>query len=144
MQIRIGDFGLAKLVSARQKKRTIAEQNRNHYKAPELFNGEIYSTASDIWAVGVILYKMVFNRGPFQIDENFMAATEHKFDFELEHNDELYDVLTDIFQPMHLRPDANRCLKSEFICGSKIPKKLPEWIRTEPIHEATDSDPSYK
>lgn len=144
MQIKIGDFGLAKTVDAPQKKRSIAEQNRNHYKAPELFNGELYSTGTDIWATGVILYKMVFNRGPFQIDEHFMAATEYKFDFELENNDDLYEVLNDIFQPIHLRSDVNRCLNSEFLRGSKIPKKLPDSIRADSIHEVTDSDPSYE
>lgn len=144
MQIKISDFGLAKHVNAKQRKRNASEQNRNHYKAPELFNGGIYSTATDIWAEGVILYKMVFSRGPFKIDENFMAATEYKFDFELENDDDLYDLLKDIFQPSHLRPNAEQCLNSQFLSDSKIPKKLPESIRSEPIHEITDSDPSYE
>lgn len=144
MQIKIGDFGIAIHVNATQNKRTRSNQNRNHYKAPELFNGENYSTASDIWAEGVILYRMIFNRGPFKIDENFMAATKYKFDFELENNDDLYDVLNDIFQPIHLRSNVRQCLNSKFLCNSKIPKKLPNSIRTEPINEITDSDPSYE
>lgn len=150
MQIKIGDFGVAKHVNAKQKKRSKAEHNRNHYKAPELFNGEKYSTASDIWAGGVILYKMIFNRGPFKIDENFMTATKYKFDFELENDDDLCDVLKDIFQPIHLRPNAEQCLNSKFLRDSEIPKKLPDSIRFEPFgsnhssHEITDSDPSYE
>lgn len=144
MQIKIGDFGLAKSVNATQKKCSRSEQNRNHYKAPELFNGAHCSTASDIWAEGVILYKMVFNRRPFRIDEHFMAATEYHFDFELENNDDLYDVLNDIFQPIHLRLNARQCLKSKFLCDSKIPKKLPNSIRAKPIHKIAESDPSYE
>lgn len=143
MQIKIGDFGLAKPANALQQIRNQIEQNRNHYKAPELFNGKRYTTASDIWATGVILYKMVFNRGPFHIDEDFMAATQYKFDFELENNDDLYNVLTDIFQPKYLRLDAKQCLAAEFLYNHKIPKKLPESIRTEPVHEITN-DPSYE
>lgn len=147
MQIKIGDFGLAKHADERPKKRRKEkEQNRNYYKAPELFNGEYHSIASDIWATGVILYIMVFNREPFKIDETFMNATEFKFDFGLENDDDLYDVLTEIFQPMHLRffINAKRCLESDFLRNSKIPKKLPDSIRTEAIHEANDSDPSYE
>lgn len=53
MQIKIGDFGLAIPMNATQTKRTKNEQNRNVYKAPELFQGEDYSAASDTWAVGV-------------------------------------------------------------------------------------------
>lgn len=143
MQIKIGDFGLAKSVNAAQKKRTKSDQNRNHYKAPELFSSGLYSTASDIWATGVILYKMVFAHGPFQMDDDFMAATKYKFDFPLESNDDLHDVLKDIFQPIELRCDAKHCLNSDFLSGHKIPKKLPESIQTEPMHESI-SDPSYE
>lgn len=141
MQIKIGDFGLAKPVDAPQRTKT--EQNRNHYKAPELFNGALHTTASDIWATGVILYKMVFDRGPFEIDEHFMATTEHEFDFQLENDDDLYDVLSGIFQPTHLRLDAKQCLNSDFLRDYKIPSKLPDSIRAEPLHEITD-DPSYE
>lgn len=144
MQIKIGDFGLAKRMSAKQGIKTKAEQNRNHYKAPELFEGIPYSAASDVWAVGVILYKMVFHQSPFQIDDHFMAATKFKFKFNLENNADLYEVLKNIFQPMHWRWDTNDCLNSEFICDSKIPNRLPDSILVEPSYDTTDSDSSYE
>lgn len=144
MQIKIGDFGLAKRMDAQQTKKTRAEQNRNDYKAPELFNGVAYSAASDMWAVGVILYKMVFNRRPFKIDDNFMAATKFKFKFNIENNAELYEVLKNIFQPIQLRWDAKDCSNSEFIYDSEIPKRLPDSILVEPTNEIIDSDSLYE
>lgn len=144
MQIKIGDFGLAKHMNETQKKNVRVEQNRSHYKAPELFKGKDYSAASDIWAIGVILYKMVFNQSPFQVDDTFIAAKKFKFHFNIENNDDLYEMLREIFQPIQSRPNANQCLNLDFLCVNKIPKTLPDSIHVEPTYEITDSDSLYE
>lgn len=149
MRIKIGDFGQAKNIGNRNKKikkRKTAKLKliKNHYQAPEVIKEGNYSAASDIWTVGVILYKMVFNRSPFEIDEKFLTASEYPFEFEVGIADDFYDILQDIFQPKHLRPDAKQCLYSSFLFETNIPKQLPETIRTVSIHDLTDSDPSYE
>ncbi len=34
------------------------------YKAPELLNGINYDKKTDIWSIGIILYKLIYNRMP--------------------------------------------------------------------------------
>lgn len=40
------------------------------YFSPEMINGELPSFASDIWALGVITYRLLTNRFPFGDPEN--------------------------------------------------------------------------
>lgn len=36
-----------------------------YYRAPEMFNGGGYNEKVDVWAVGVLLYKLVAGKTPF-------------------------------------------------------------------------------
>ena len=36
--------------------------------APEILNGEKYDKAVDWWAVGIMLYEMIFGGKPFNLD----------------------------------------------------------------------------
>eukprot|EP00039_Didymoeca_costata_P024981 m.12039 g.12039 ORF g.12039 m.12039 type:complete len:794 (+) comp4575_c0_seq1:253-2634(+) len=36
------------------------------YIAPEIFKGEMYSSAADVWALGVVIYEMLHGVGPFE------------------------------------------------------------------------------
>jgi len=58
---RLTDFGLARGSAARQTSRITGTL---HYMAPEMFSGG-FSTQSDIWAAGVMLYELLTGRLPF-------------------------------------------------------------------------------
>ncbi len=60
----ITDFGLASRASLPSG----ATGGTPDYMAPELLRGENATAASDIYALGVILYEMVAGRKPFQAD----------------------------------------------------------------------------
>lgn len=66
MMVKVGDFGLAtKLEFSRERKRTIC--GTPNYIPPEVLEGkQPYSYEVDIWALGVIMYTLLYGVCPFQ------------------------------------------------------------------------------
>ncbi len=63
--IKLSDFGLARFVAKDARERPIA--GTPAYLAPELIDGKPVSIQSDMYALGVALFEMVFGRVPFQL-----------------------------------------------------------------------------
>jgi len=55
-KIKLGDFGIAKIMSTRQDANTVL--GTPYYISPEMCEGKSYNEKSDIWALGCILYEM--------------------------------------------------------------------------------------
>ena len=66
---RLTDFGLARILKSVAHTDQISGTPR--YMAPETFSGS-YSVASDLWAVGVVLYELLADASPFP-EEDMMA-----------------------------------------------------------------------
>ncbi|KAK2196480.1 bifunctional Protein kinase domain/Protein kinase-like domain superfamily/Serine-threonine-protein kinase [Babesia duncani] len=47
------------------------------YLAPEIWHGEDYSTASDLWSVGIVLYILMTGVPPVAMDKMFDAKSSH-------------------------------------------------------------------
>ena len=59
-----GDFGVAKcLQHTTSMART--QTGTPYYLSPEIFNDEAYSSASDMWSLGVVLYELATLKLPF-------------------------------------------------------------------------------
>lgn len=65
LQVKIGDFGLATQLKNADSKITRFIGTPN-YIAPEIINRKPYSFSCDIWAIGVILYALVYKELPFE------------------------------------------------------------------------------
>jgi hypothetical protein len=63
--VKIGDYGLAKFISASRRSGQTESVGTVHYMAPELSKGR-YGKEIDLYAVGVILYEMLTGRVPFE------------------------------------------------------------------------------
>jgi serine/threonine protein kinase len=63
--VRIGDLGLSKSATAE----STDDENENYgiipYMAPEIFRGQRYTTASDIYSFGMIMWEVMTGRRPF-------------------------------------------------------------------------------
>ncbi len=62
---KIGDFGLAKRIRGRGEKSFDGIVGTPHYMAPELFAGSQASPSTDVYALGVCLFRMLTGRLPF-------------------------------------------------------------------------------
>jgi hypothetical protein len=62
--VKIGDYGLAKLITPSQGSEHSESIGTCHYMAPEIGSGK-YTKAIDIYAIGVILYELLTGRVPF-------------------------------------------------------------------------------
>ncbi len=74
------DFGLAHTGAHTQLTRTGTTQGTLPYLAPEVWRGEKADARSDLYGLGVVLYRMVTGREPFQADS--IAALEYQVQHE--------------------------------------------------------------
>ena len=70
--IKIVDFGLARAAQASRMTMTGSTLGTAAYMSPEAVRGESGS-ATDVWALGVILYEMLAGASPFGSDDNPLA-----------------------------------------------------------------------
>ena len=62
--VKLGDFGFAKALNSTYDQAK-TQLGTPYYASPEICSGKPYSTPSDIWALGVILYEMCTSNFPF-------------------------------------------------------------------------------
>jgi serine/threonine protein kinase len=66
-QVKVMDFGLARLTNRTRLTRTGYSLGTPAYMAPELFRNEGADERSDIWSLGVVIYEMIAGKLPFAV-----------------------------------------------------------------------------
>ncbi len=65
------DFGIAKIVNASETRRPLTLDSQRmltpEYASPEQVRGEPVSTATDVYSLGVLLYRLLCGRGPYRV-----------------------------------------------------------------------------
>ena len=106
-QVKIMDFGLAKIAGGAQLTKVQSTLGTAAYMSPEQARGEEVDQRSDIWSFGVVLYEMLTSQLPFKGD--YEQAV-------------IYSILNEDPQPVaELRNDfpedlesiVNKCLQKE-------------------------------
>jgi len=76
-RIKVTDFGIARALSQVSSGVTETVWGTPHYISPEQATGEAPTPASDVYAVGVILYEMLAGRLPFDGENHTQLALAH-------------------------------------------------------------------
>ena len=63
--LKLGDFGISRILSASTMELARSQVGSPAYMAPEIIHGASYSYKSDIWSLGVLLYRSSSNKYPF-------------------------------------------------------------------------------
>ncbi len=79
-RIKVTDFGIARALSQASTAITDTVWGTPHYISPEQAAGESPTPASDVYAVGVILYEMLAGRLPFEAETHTQLALAHMRD----------------------------------------------------------------
>ena len=63
-EFKLGDFGIARVIE--RKDQTLSKKGTSAYMAPEIYKGQTYTSAVDIYSLGMVMYRLMNNnRGPF-------------------------------------------------------------------------------
>ena len=75
--IKVGDFGIARVVGSNTISTDDIVMGSVHYFSPEQAKGEPVTEASDLYSVGVVLYEMLTGKPPFDGDTPVAIAMQH-------------------------------------------------------------------
>lgn len=76
-RVKVVDFGIARAMSAASVTETGVVLGTAHYLAPEQAAGQPVTPATDVYALGVVMYEMLTARTPFDADTSVAVAMQH-------------------------------------------------------------------
>jgi serine/threonine protein kinase len=120
--LKLTDFGLAKNDSSMHRSHTICGSPL--YMAPELLNNVNYDITVDIWALGIILYEMIFGIHPLKECKDFEELQLRSMEgiclpnpksFGIDVSDECIDLLKGILVVWNKRLSIDQVLNHKWL-----------------------------
>eukprot|EP01114_Cavostelium_apophysatum_P008622 TRINITY_DN2123_c0_g1_i1.p1 TRINITY_DN2123_c0_g1~~TRINITY_DN2123_c0_g1_i1.p1 ORF type:complete len:677 (+),score=141.54 TRINITY_DN2123_c0_g1_i1:144-2174(+) len=100
---KLTDFGTSKIIGSEQRARSESFCGTEAYVSPELLHDEdpFASKASDLWALGVIIYQMLVGKLPFKGETQFQTFEKiKKREFSFPSEDPLSDAAKDLINQL--------------------------------------------
>ena len=128
MELKLGDFGLAKKLSFRDEK--ISEMvGTPAYMAPEILENMGYSLEVDIWSLGVIMYYLIIGKLPFnKPNQEDIKRVSYTFPKKAIISRAAKNLIEQILKkdPKE-RPSLKQILRHDFFTlGRSIPRLIPK------------------
>ncbi|OHS97776.1 hypothetical protein TRFO_35910 [Tritrichomonas foetus] len=124
--IKITDFGLSKPCKDTLKTRC----GSPIYSSPELIKGENYTTKTDIWSLGILLYYMCFNKIPFY-SENIQTLFRMIVNDELTFPNVSSETKIELSSQIIHEQCSSQCPTSKFSCCKSLNVNNPlHFIKT--------------
>ncbi|CAJ0602397.1 unnamed protein product [Cylicocyclus nassatus] len=128
LQVKIGDFGLATTVDNEgERKKTLC--GTPNYIAPEVLDKKGHSFEVDIWAIGCILYTLLFGRPPFEtksLKETYSRIKLNQYRVPSTASPTAAHLIQNLLaaDPAK-RPTVKQVLAHEFFRSGFMPTRLP-------------------
>lgn len=144
MNLKVGDFGLAAKIDSKTPRRYTICGTPNYISPEILVRPHAHGFASDMWALGIILYAMLVGRPPFQdrnVDQIYESIKHHASCFPdpplhalagAHHNvsTEARDLITCLLDPNpDKRPTIEQCLTHEWLTQGSFISGIPQGAR---------------
>lgn len=128
MELKLGDFGLAKKLSFRDEK--ISEMvGTPAYMAPEILENMGYSLEVDIWSLGVIMYYLIIGKLPFnKQNQEDIKRVSYTFPKKAIISRAAKSLIEQILvKDPKERPSLKQILRHDFFTlGRSIPRLIPK------------------
>lgn len=131
-RVKVADFGIARALSQASIETGSLLWGTPHYFAPEQAAGEPATPASDVYAIGIILFEMLTGQLPFQADTLPALALKH-----LHEPPPLVSMLNPSI-PAQLEQIINKVLAKEPAGRYRTAGQLERILRT--YHESSQQD----
>lgn len=93
------------------------------YMAPEILQGHSYTSKSDLWSLGIIIYEMIYGHAPYHDAINIIDLKKKIETRPIKYSDLASDSLNNLLKLLLRRSPNNRCDWSDFF--------EHEWIKDE-------------
>jgi serine/threonine-protein kinase len=141
---KIGDFGLAKKVAGGPAEAAFLLAGTPHFMAPELFQGEPATKASDVYALGVVYFQMLTGQLPFareNMDSLMSAVTSEPIPDVRRMHPEIPLEMAECLNMMLDKSPGNR--PADAVAALQLLEAVQGHLRDLEglLHDALDSEP---
>ncbi|KAJ3274948.1 Kinesin-like protein kif22 [Terramyces sp. JEL0728] len=134
-RIKMIDFGSTSTIPTRKEDYFQRYNGTPHFAAPEIVKGHRYKgPEAEIWALGVLLYTIIFGENPFQGSDDILAY-RGKFQYPRPIDNELKNLIENmLFIDPKRRFDLQRVKNHSWLRDSLAQVKLQVLVRIRPYN----------